>query len=126
MNITATLPISAVDAMNRVSSSAFCLRESFILIFLCKNISSDEIATVCLLERFGDRLEIECEYFALQSECTSYPIPYRFNTSIVTPIGFIVNLFTGFSIDGGSSQVPQSIHIDLYTLDNPYHYGTLT
>ena len=95
------------------------------MIFLCKNISSDEIATVCLLERFGDRLEIECEYFALQSECTSYPIPYRFNTSIVTPIGFIVNLFTGFSIDGGSSQV-EELYIENLSVGHLLENNTLT
>jgi len=44
---------------------AICLSESFILSFLCKNFSSDDIATVCLLELFGDNFEKESEYFTV-------------------------------------------------------------
>jgi hypothetical protein len=51
------------------------------------------------------------------------PIPYRFNTCIVSGIGFIVNraLELGKLVQGHLQ-----VRIDLYTLDSPFRHDILT
>jgi len=53
------------------------------------------------------------------------PIPYRFNTCIVSEIGFIVNLFSRALGLDKLVQDRRSAHTDLYTLDNQCRYGIL-